>query len=456
MFNNPAPKRRFHRLHGTPVQMICISFLGVILMGAVLLMLPVSSKTGVFTSFSDALFTATSATCVTGLIVHDTYLYWSGFGQFVIILLIQVGGLGLVTLTSFFNIMVGRKLGLRSMDLAKESANTDSFADVKRMLRTIIAVTLIIEALGAVVLCFTFVPKYGADGIIISGFLAISAFCNAGFDILGREGAYVSLTNYTSNPGVYIPIALLVAFGGLGFIVWRELFRYRKDRTLSLHSRLVLFMTILLVVLGTVVFTALEWNNPVTMGGLTPAEKVGAGFFQSVSTRTAGFNTIDQAGLTDLSKITSIALMFIGAAPASTGGGIKITTIAVIVMTIVSVMQGYDDTVIMRRKVDKKAVYKAITLFSLALVLVVVCSMLIHFALGTPGSTIDVVFEEVSAFGTVGLSSGVTLQMDNLSRYLLILSMYLGRVGPLSTVISLSMRASSHKEVLPQGKIIIG
>lgn len=456
MFNNPPPKKVFKLFSCTPVQLICLSFIAVILGGAVLLSLPVSSRSGEFTPFADALFTSTSATCVTGLIVYDTYLYWSGFGQFVIITLIQIGGLGLVTLTSFFTLMVGRKLGLRSMDLAKESANMDSFADVKRMLRTIIAVTFGIELLGALVLCITFVPLYGAEGIIISFFLSVSAFCNAGFDILGREGPFVSLMNYVSSPLVYITIAMLIVFGGLGFVVWRELFRYHKDRKLSLHSRLVLFMTVLLILLGTVAFIAFEWSNPATLGGLSFFDKLGAGFFQSVTTRTAGFNTIDQAALTDLSKLFSIALMFIGAAPASTGGGIKVTTIALIVMTVVSVMRGYDDAVVMRRKVDSKSVYKAISLFFLALLLVIGCSMLIHFALDTTQSTIDVVFEEVSAFATVGLSAGITAQLGSVSRLLLVLSMYLGRVGPLSLIISLSMKGGSHKEVLPQGKIIIG
>lgn len=440
-----------------PVQVVCLSFIAVILVGTILLMSPISSREGVLTPFSDALFTATSATCVTGLIVEDTYLHWTGFGQFVILMLIQVGGLGLITLTSLVNIMIGKKLGLRSMDLAKESMNTDSFADVKRMVRTILVVTLSIEAVGAAILALTFVPKYGIfEGGFTSIFLSISAFCNAGFDLLGREGAYVSLTNYTSQPIVYIPIAMLIVFGGLGFVVWRELFYYRKTKTLSLHSRLVLVMTGGLILVGMVAFLIFEWNNPKTMGELSVMDKLGAGLFQSITTRTAGFNSIDQAGLTDLSKITSIVLMFIGAAPASTGGGIKITTMAVIFMTIVSVMRGYDDTVIMKNKVDKKAVYKAMSLFFLALLLVITCSMLIHFMTDTAANPIDVVFEEVSAFGTVGLSTGLTAQLGVLSRYLLILSMYLGRVGPLSLVISLAMHGGSHKEVLPQGKILIG
>lgn len=457
MFNNPSRKKTFHLLKGTPAQVICLSFLAVIAIGTLVLSLPVCSRSGSFTPLQDAFFTATSATCVTGLVVYDTYLYWSPFGQFIILLLIQVGGLGLVTFTSFFNMLMRRKLGLRGMDLAKESTSTDSFADVKKMVRTIVAITLVTEAIGAVLLAFTFIPLYGPGaGSAISVFLSVSAFCNAGFDIMGREGAYVSLTNYTGMPQVYLVIMLLVIFGGLGFLVWRELFYYRKTKFLSLHSRIVLIMTGLLIAVGFFSFTLLEWNNPDTMGNLPIMDKLGAGLFQSVITRTAGFNTIDQAGLTDLSKIVAIALMFIGAAPASTGGGIKVTTIAVIYMTIVSVMRGYDDTIIFRNKVDKKAVYKALTLFLLGLVLVILCSMLLHFGLDTQADTIDVVYEEVSAFGTVGLSTGITGQLSGMARLLLIISMYLGRVGPLAVGISLAMKTSGHKEVLPQGKILIG
>ena len=215
-------------------------------------------------------------------------------------------------------------------------------------------------------------------------------------------------------------------------------------------------MTAFLVLFGTVAFTAIEWNNPITMGNLSFFDKIGAGFFQSVTTRTAGFNTIDQAGMTDLSKLLCIPLMFIGASPASTGGGIKVTTIAVIIMTVVSVIHGYEDTTICRRTVDKKAVYKALALFSIALLVVITCSLLIHFALDKDATSIDVVFETVSAFGTVGLSTGVTAQVGVWSRALLILCMYFGRVGPLTLIISLALRYGSNKEVLPHGRILIG
>ena len=458
MFDKPKPKAsdKLNFLKGSPVQIICLSFIAVILTGAVLLMLPISTRTGDITSFADAVFTATSATCVTGLVVHDTYLYWSFFGQLVILTLIQIGGLGLVTLTSFFSVMIGKKLGFRGMDLAKESVNTESFADVKKMIRTVMLVTFTIEALGAIVLGLTFIPKYGKEGIWFSIFLSISAFCNAGFDLLGQEGPFVSLVNYASTPQVYIPIALLVVFGGLGFIVWRELFLYYKTKKLSLHTRIVLVMTGSLILIGTIVFTYTEWNNEATTGHLSNINKIGAGFFQSVTTRTAGFNTIDQAGLTDISKMFSIVLMFIGAAPASTGGGIKVTTIAVIAMTIVCVMRGKEDTIVMKRIVDKKAVYKSFTLFFLALMVVITSSLIIYSSMATGANGIDVVFETVSAFATAGLSSGVTAEIGIAPRYLLVMCMYLGRVGPLSMVVSLALRGSSNKEILPQGRIIIG
>lgn len=461
MFNKPVNKKSAWAaaiFGGTPARVICLSFIAVILFGTLLLTLPLSSRSGGFTSFSDALFTATSATCVTGLVVQDTYLYWSTFGQAVILSLIQIGGLGLVTLTSFFNVIIGRRLGLRSMELARESANTDSFADVKHMLRAIIVITFLVEIIGAVLLAFTFVPLYGlADGLWTSVFLSISAFCNAGFDLLGREGAYISLTGFVSLPQVYLVVSLLVILGGLGFTVWRELLRYHRDRRLSLHSMLVLIMTGCLLLFGTIAFAALEWRNPQTLGALSFFDKLGASFFQSVTCRTAGFNTIDQAAMGNAGKLVSSLLMFIGASPASTGGGIKVTTIAVIIMTIVSVMRGYGDAVILRRKVESRAVYRAFALFFMALLVVAPSVMLLVLPFdGVPNATTDVIFETVSAFSTAGLSVGVTAQLGTAWRYLLVLLMYLGRVGPLSLIVSLTMHTPARREVLPQGKILIG
>ena len=317
-----APSSRLQRfLSGNPTRVITVSFLLVILSGTVLLMLPVSSRAGVVTSLGDALFTATSATCVTGLVVQDTYLYWSPFGQGVILALIQVGGLGLVTFATFFNLALGRRLGLRGMDVAKESLSTDSFGDVRALVRTIFAITFGVEAVGAIILTLAFLPRYGfPDAAVKGGFVSVSAFCNAGFDLMGCEAPYSSLMTFADNPVVLLTVSALIITGGLGFVVWRDVARWHRTRHLELHTKVVLVMTGVLLAAGTVAFVAAEWNNPATLGSMPFFQRLLGGFFQSVTVRTAGFNAIDQAAMTDLSKIFAIALMFIGAAPAGTGG----------------------------------------------------------------------------------------------------------------------------------------
>lgn len=456
MFDQPV-KRSRSGLTAYPARTIIVSFLVVILVGGILLMLPISSREGAFTPLADAMFTATSATCVTGLVVYDTYLYWSPFGQTVILALIQIGGLGLVTMATSFNILIGRRMGLRSMDLVKESINTDSFDQVKQLVKTIIIGTFLVESVGALLLSFTFVPRFGfQEGMAVSVFTAISAFCNAGFDLMGRYGAYSSLTTEVTNWAVLGPVCLLIILGGLGFVVWEDLLRYRKRHTLGLHTRIVLVMTGLLLAVGTVGFLVFDWGNPETMGPLSIPGKMGAAFFQSVTCRTAGFNTVDLQALTDQSKILSIILMFIGAAPAGTGGGIKVTAIAVLVMTIYCVMRGNDDTVISGHTVDRKAVYKSLALLVLALCLVALSSFVMHFGTDQGTPVIDVVFEEVSAFATVGLSAGVTERLGQATRLVLMLNMFLGRVGPISLITSLAMRPPKPREVLPTARIIIG
>lgn len=261
------------RFFSSPTRTICVSFAIIILAGALLLMLPVCNKNGEMISFLDACFTATSATCVTGLIVFDTYTQFTLLGQGVILALIQLGGLGFVTFSTFFSVALGKKMALRSMQLAQESFNTFDISDVTRLVKFIMGMVLSVEFVGALVLSTTFVPKYGLDGIWISVFLAVSAFCNAGFDILGREGAYSSLIHYNSNPTVLITIALLIIIGGLGFIVWNELLNYRKTHKFMLHTKVVLIVTAVLLVVGTVGFLVFEWNNPQTMGPRQPSKK---------------------------------------------------------------------------------------------------------------------------------------------------------------------------------------
>ena len=326
-------------------QTICSSFLLVIAVGTLLLTLPISSRTGRL-GVIDAMFTATSATCVTGLVVRDTWSQFSLFGQVVILMLIQVGGLGLVTLTSFFALAARRRMGFRDLRLLGESVSADGLSKATEVLKIVIKLAAAFEAVGIVLLLFAFVPQFGAEGVWVSVFTAISAFCNAGFDLFGRFGAYSSLVPYVNNYYVQAVIMFMIMAGGLGFMVWVELAEYRKKRRLSLHAKVVLQFSAIFWVGGAVLLALLEWSNPRTMGGLSVPGKIMAALFQSVSTRTAGMNTIDLAACSPISKLLMSVLQFIGAAPGSTGGGVKVTTFAVLILTIRSVAQGRDDCVI--------------------------------------------------------------------------------------------------------------
>ena len=458
MFNRPPAGMGGGRLARNPARTICLSFLLIIAVGTLLLMMPFSARSGRFTPPLDALFTATSATCVTGLVVYDTWSHWSGVGQGIILVLIQVGGLGLVTMGSFFNVLVGRRMGLHTADLAKESVNSDSFAGVRHMLRTVIIGTLLVELLGAAALACTFIPRMGLrEGAVNSVFTSISAFCNAGFDLMGQEGTpFASLTAFEGNWLVTLPAMALVVLGGLGFVVWDDLLKWRHTHTVTLHTRIVLILTAALLGVGFLGFLVLEWSNPGTLGPLSLGGKLNAALFHSVSCRTAGFNTVDLAALTGESKFLSVLLMFVGAAPAGTGGGIKITTVAVVVMTVLCVLRGEEDTIIQRRKVEKQAVYRALSLLSMGILIVAASTLAILLAMGGRFDAIDVVFEETSAFATVGLSVGISGAAGPLSKIVLILNMFLGRVGLLSLALALAMKSGGKKEVLPSGRILIG
>lgn len=443
-----------------PTRVIVSSFALLILIGTVLLMLPISSKSGQFTGLVDAMFTATSATCVTGLIVFDTYQYWNLFGQVVILALIQLGGLGLVTLTTFFNIAIGKKLGFKRLQLAQESVNSANVVDARRLIKTIMALTFAFELAGALFLCATFVPEFGAArGIYISVFLAISAYCNAGFDVLGHETPFASLTEYASDPMVLLPIAFLIICGGLGFLVWQNLFSYRKTKRLLLHTKIVLVITAVLIIAGMLLFLLLEWNNKQTLGEMNVGDKMLNSFFQSVTARTAGYNSVDIAGCKGITKLLMIILMFIGAAPGSTGGGIKVTTFVVLLMTIFCVTRGDEETSLRGRRISKAVVYKALAVTGIAGAAVALSACIIYFTADNEGiiSGIDALFESVSAFATVGLTTGVTGVANALGHVALILTMFLGRVGPVSLALSLAMRTSKNKhQVMPEGKILVG
>ena len=437
-------------------QTICSSFLLVIAVGTLLLTLPISSRTGRL-GVIDAMFTATSATCVTGLVVRDTWSQFSLFGQVVILMLIQVGGLGLVTLTSFFALAARRRMGFRDLRLLGESVSADGLSKATEVLKIVIKLAAAFEAVGIVLLLFAFVPQFGAEGVWVSVFTAISAFCNAGFDLFGRFGAYSSLVPYVNNYYVQAVIMFMIMAGGLGFMVWVELAEYRKKRRLSLHAKVVLQFSVIFWVGGAVLLALLEWSNPRTMGGLSVPGKIMAALFQSVSTRTAGMNTIDLAACSPISKLLMSVLQFIGAAPGSTGGGVKVTTFAVLILTIRSVAQGRDDCVIGGHHIESKTVYRALTIIVIGAVAAFGSAVVVYYNTAETVPVIDCIFESCSAFGTVGLSVGVTGQLNTGAKLLYMACMFMGRVGPVSLAISLTAKPDDNKrKVLPVGHINVG
>lgn len=437
-------------------QTICSSFLLVIAVGTLLLTLPISSRTGRL-GVIDAMFTATSATCVTGLVVRDTWSQFSLFGHVVILMLIQVGGLGLVTLTSFFALAARRRMGFRDLRLLGESVSADGLSKATEVLKIVIKLAAAFEAVGIVLLLFAFVPQFGAEGVWVSVFTAISAFCNAGFDLFGRFGAYSSLVPYVNNYYVQAVIMFMIMAGGLGFMVWVELAEYRKKRRLSLHAKVVLQFSVIFWVGGAVLLALLEWSNPRTMGGLSVPGKIMAALFQSVSTRTAGMNTIDLAACSPISKLLMSVLQFIGAAPGSTGGGVKVTTFAVLILTIRSVAQGRDDCVIGGHHIESKTVYRALTIIVIGAVAAFGSAVVVYYNTAETVSVIDCIFESCSAFGTVGLSVGVTGQLNTGAKLLYMACMFMGRVGPVSLAISLTAKPDDNKrKVLPVGHINVG
>ena len=450
-------KRRGGWLAGSSAtQMICGSFVLLIAVGTLLLSLPISSRSGRL-NLIDAMFTATSATCVTGLVVRDTWTQFSGFGQAVILILIQIGGLGLVTLTSFFALAARRRMGFRDLRLLGESVSASGLAQATEVLKIVIRLAATFEAIGIVLLLFAFVPQFGLEGIWVSVFTAISAFCNAGFDLFGRFGTYSSLVPYVNNYYVQAVIMFMIMAGGLGFMVWVEIGEYRKKRHLSLNAQVVLAFSVILWVGGAVLFGLMEWNNPATLGGLSIPGRIMASVFQSVSTRTAGMNTVDLAACGPITKLLMSILQFIGAAPGSTGGGVKLTTFAVLILTIRSVAQGRDDCVIAEHHIESKTVYRALTIIVLGAVAALGSAVVVFYNTSDAVTVIDAIFESCSAFGTVGLSVGVTGQLNTGAKLLYMLVMFMGRVGPVSLAISLTAKPDDNKrKILPVGQINVG
>ena len=443
-------KRNF-KLKG--VQILALGFILVILVGALILTLPISTTSGESTNFLDALFTATSAVCVTGLIVVDTGTYWNMFGQTVIMILIEIGGLGFMSFTTLIAIILGKKITLRERLILQDAMNTFNIQGLVKMVKYVLVFTVSVQFFGALLFSTQFVPEYGLEkGIFYSIFHSISAFCNAGFDVLGN---FSSLTSYNSNAVVILVASALIIIGGLGFTVWSELYSSKSLKKVSLHSKMVILMTTVLVLGGTILMFLFENNNVNTIANMSFMDKVMNSFFASVTPRTAGFNSISTDGMTTAGQFLTIILMFIGGSPGSTAGGIKTTTIGILIVTIICVIQGREDSEVFKRRFSKDLVYKAFTLIFIGISLVIVVTMLLSYT-EKGASFISLFYETVSAFGTAGLTLGLTSELSGIGKVLIMFMMYLGRVGPLTVVLSITRKKINSGIKYPEGKILIG
>ena len=435
------------------VQVLAIGFALVILFGGIILSLPISSVHGKYTNLLDSIFTSTSAVCVTGLVTIDTGTHWNVFGKIVIMLLIETGGLGFMSITIFIAILLGKKITLKDRLIMQEAMNTFNIQGLVKMVKYVLFFTLSVQVSGAILLATQFVPQFGwKTGIFFGIFHSVSAFCNAGFDLFGN---YASLVNYSSNAVVLLTIGGLIIIGGLGFTVSLEILNYRKTRRLSTHSKIVICITLILIIFGAIFIFLVEYKNPETLANMNFRDKILNAFFASVTPRTAGFNSISTDGMTMAGKLMTIILMFIGGASGSTAGGLKVTTFGVLVFTLISVMKGREDTEAFGRKFSKETVYKAFTLLSIAMMLVITVTTILTIT--EPDKLfINLLYEATSAFGTVGLTAGVTQSIGSISKVVLIITMYLGRVGALTVILAVINKKKKSGIKYPEAKILIG
>lgn len=440
-----------------PSAVMALGFLLIILAGTACLMLPVSSRSGWPTAPLDALFTATSATCVTGLITVGTATHWSGFGHLVILVLIQIGGLGFMTLAAIAAFATRRTITLRERMMLGTGLNLTDNAGIVRLTRRVLKGTFLFEGAGALLLSFRFVPQFGlGQGIKMGIFHAVSAFCNAGFDLMGTtEEPFSSLVAYAEDPLVCLTLMALVILGGAGFFVWSDIWDRRCFRRLRLHTKLVLVTTAVLLLLGFGLTLLFEWDNPSTLGGLSVGNKLLAAGFQTVTLRTAGFNTINEAALTGPSQAVACVLMLTGGSPGSTAGGIKTTTLAVLLLSTLSTLNGKTNVAAFGRTISLRTVLNAITMASMGAFCSIAGACAISYWEAAPFHRC--IFEATSAFATVGLSMGLTPSLHTASRLLLILLMYLGRVGVLTLGIAVLMRHREPPRIqYPDGQVMTG
>ena len=439
----------------TPARIIIFGFLALILFGALLLTLPISTRDGLGASFEDALFTATSATCVTGLVVQDTYTYWSPFGQAVVLALIQIGGMGVVTMALAIFAITGRRIGLKQRVVMQETMSAPHVGGVVRLVGFIVRGTLLVEGVGAVVLALRFCPQFGfGKGLWFAVFHSVSAFCNAGFDLMGESGAFSSLVHYSADPLVNITIMALITIGGIGFFVWDDLLQnglhFRRYR---LQTKLVLVASGLLVVLPAAYLYFVEFSHP-QWAGLSGGEKVLAALFQSVTTRTAGFNTIDQSALSGPALMLCILTMLVGGSPGSTAGGFKTTSLAVLVLCVASVLRQRDSIQVFSRRFPPVVLRHTATLVTLYAGLFLAGAMAICEWDGVPLSA--ALYEAASAIATVGLTVGITPGLGLASHLVLVFLMYFGRVGGLTLLYAVAGAHPVPHGTLPEEKINVG
>ncbi|MEE3467562.1 MAG: potassium transporter TrkG [Eubacterium sp.] len=448
------------KFHLNSAQIIPLGFLGLIIIGALLLWLPISTTSGEMPEFSTALFTSTTSVCVTGSVVVDTYSYWSGFGQAVILLLIQLGGLGIVSIVSLAIVNTKKRKSYAEILLLKDSFNLESMRGVAPFINRVFVGTLTVEALGAIGYMFAFIPRFGVlRGIYYSFFTSVSAFCNAGIDVMGPD----SLVSFYNNELVLVVTMFLIIAGGIGYVVWFDLgFTHKRiwKRNKSIHgsnehTRLVIRITLVLIALGAILTLILEWDNPETIGGMNVWDKITNSTFQSVTYRTAGFTTFSQAGMRESSTLVGDILMFIGGSPVGTAGGVKTVTIFVVVVNVMAFVRGRYEVVIFGRRIPDNLIRQAMAIVAVHLVMTIILTIALMIAEGTNLS--DSLYEIMSGICTVGVSRGLTPNLHLAGRIILILAMYLGRIGPISMALFFNA-GSNYKNSIhyAKGRFLVG
>lgn len=448
------------KIRFSTTQIIMLSFFIAVLAGSMLLALPISSASGVAVPYIDALFTATTSICVTGLVTLPTVSTWSVFGQTVILLLIQIGGLGVITIMSGIMISLHRKIGMKDRMLIQDAFNLNTLSGIIKFIKKVLIGTFVVEGIGALFYMTVFVPEFGIKGMWISIFNAISAFCNAGIDIISEN----SLCDYALNPMINLVTNALIILGGIGFIVWWDVLRVLKSirnkklkcfSNLTLHSKIALSATGMLIAAGAVLFFIFEYNNPLTMKDYSLFDKLQVSLFQSVTTRTAGFATIPQQNLTNASAIVSLLLMFIGGSPVGTAGGIKTVTMVVLIFAAFGTIKNKEDVVLFQRTIPKQAVSKAVAVVCISFMIMFLSTILLSAV--TNANALDIAYETVSATATVGLTRNLTPLLNIWGKLIVIVTMYLGRVGPISLVIAFNTKKEKRNIIKePTEEISIG